>query len=292
MNPRHLHYFVTLAETKHFTRAAEKLHIAQPALSIAIKKLEHEFDLQLFRRNERQVSLTSEGSVLLTHARRILQQIDGAKLAMAELKGLEKGEVKLGMPNMLGSYYFPEILIAFKRRYPNIRLTLVEAGSHSIRKKLCEGELDLGIISSDQMEEELLSKHLFSSEITAVVGRNHRFSNKSTLTFDEFFQEELAMFKSGYFHREYIDAVCKQYDFLPKYAFETNLLPMILSAVRHDFAITALLKMVADHEDDIVSIPFANPIRLDIAISWRKRGYLSVAERAFIEFLTTEINKK
>ncbi|MET4696001.1 LysR family transcriptional regulator [Endozoicomonas lisbonensis] len=297
MNPRHLHYFVTLAETGNFTRASQKLHIAQPALSIAIKKLEHQFDMQLFHRNElhhneRRVTLTSEGSVLLIHAQRILQQIDDARLAMAELKGLEKGEVKLGVPNMLGSYYFPEILMAFKSRYPNIKLTLVEAGSHSIRKKLLEGELDLGIVSSDQVEDELVSKHLFNSEITAVVGKHHRFSGKSVLTFDDFFQEELAMFKSGYFHREYIDAVCRKYDFSPRYAFETNLLPMILSTVRHEFAITALLKMVADYEDDVIPIPFAKPIKLDIAISWRKNGYLSIAERAFIDFLTTEVNSQ
>ena len=288
MNTRHLHYFVTLSETGNFTRAARHLHIAQPALSIAIKKLEQQFDLQLFHRNERRVSLTSEGRVLLEHAQRILQQLDDAKLAMAELKGLEKGEVRLGVPSMLGSYYFPEILMAFKSRYPNIKLTMVEAGSHSIRKKLLTGELDLGIISSDQVEKELETEHLLSSEIMAVVGDEHPLSNKKVMTFDDFFAEELVMFKAGYFHREYIDAVCEKYGYEPKYAFETNLLPMILSIVRHDFGISALLKIVADYENGVVPIPFAKPIKLDIAIGWRKNGYLSIAERAFIDFLRAE----
>ena len=118
MNTRHLLYFSTLAQTGNFTQAAKQLHIAQPALSIAIKKLEHELDLQLFHRNDRRITLTGEGTVLLEHARRVLQQIEDARLAMEELKGLEKGEVCLGVPGMLGSYYFPERFMAFKQRYP------------------------------------------------------------------------------------------------------------------------------------------------------------------------------
>ena len=106
MNTRLLRYFVKLVETENFTHAAKQLHIAQPALSVAIKKLEQHLDVPLFHRNERKVTLTDEGKVLLEHARLILQQIDDATIAMAELKGLEKGEVKLGVPSMLGSYLF------------------------------------------------------------------------------------------------------------------------------------------------------------------------------------------
>ena len=93
------------------------------------------------------------------------------------------------------------------------------------------------------------------------------------------------MFKSGYFLREYIDQVCNKHSFEPKYAFETNLLPMILGLVRNDYAITALLEMVLNYEDELIPIPFAEPIKLDIAIGWRRNGYLSIAERAFVDFL-------
>lgn len=288
MNIRHLQYFVTLAETGNFTHAARQLHIAQPALSIAIKKLEHEFDVQLFHRNERRITLTSEGQVLWQHALRILQYVADTRLAMSELKGLEKGEVRLGVPSMLGSYYFPEILMAFKNRYPNIKLTMVEAGSHSIRKKLLNGELDLGVISNEHAEEQLETRHLLHSEIVAVVGDGHRFCKKSTMTYEEFFQEELAIFKDGYFLRDHIDVVCEKYGYSPKYAFETNLLPMILSFVRRQYAITALIKMVTDYEAGMVAIPFKDPIKLEIAIGWRKNGYLSIAERTFLEFVTCE----
>jgi len=285
MDIRQLTYFVKLAETGNFTRAAEQMHIAQPALSIAIKKLENQLELPLFHRNDRKVVLTHEGNVLLEHARLILQQMKDANIAMAELKGLEKGEVRLGLPSMLGSYFFPEILMGFKSQYPNLKLTIVEAGTQSIRKMLLNGELDLGIIHNAEVPDSLITEHLLTSQMVAVVSEGHPLSHQQTITFKDFFQQELVMFKPGYFHREFIDEVCNQYLFSPKIAFETNLLPMILKIVRNDFAITALLEMVTEHEKGLVPIPFNQPIFLDIAIAWRKNGYLSVADRAFMEFV-------
>ncbi|WP_164072502.1 LysR family transcriptional regulator, partial [Poseidonibacter lekithochrous] len=90
-----------------------------------IKKLEQQLELDLFHRNERKITLTHEGEVLLQHAKIILQQLKDANIAMAELRGLEKGEVRLGVPSMLGSYFFPQILMGFKSRYPNLKLTMV-----------------------------------------------------------------------------------------------------------------------------------------------------------------------
>jgi DNA-binding transcriptional LysR family regulator len=285
MNTRLLTYFVKLVETENFTRAAEQLHIAQPALSVAIKKLEQQLDLPLFHRNERKVTLTHEGEVLLEYARLILQQINDANIAMAELKGFEKGEVKLGVPSMLGSYFFPEILMAFKRKYPNLKLTIIEAGTQSIRQMLLDDELDLGVIHNENVPERLETEHLVTSQMVAVVSEQHPLSSQSCITFEDFFKEDLVMFKAGYFHREFIDEICEKYHFEPKISFETNLLPMMLNIVRHDFSISALLELVTEHEKGVVAIPFEEPVHLNIAMAWRKNGYLSLADRAFLEFV-------
>jgi len=285
MNTRLLTYFVKLVETENFTRAAEQLHIAQPALSVAIKKLEQQLDLPLFHRNERKVTLTHEGEVLLEHARLILQQINDANIAMAELKGFEKGEVKLGVPSMLGSYFFPEILMAFKRKYPNLKLTIIEAGTQSIRQMLLDGELDLGVIHNEDVPQRLETEHLVTSQMVAVVSEQHPLASQSCIRFEDFFKEDLVMFKAGYFHREFIDEICEKYNFKPKISFETNLLPMMLNIVRHDFSISALLELVTEHEKGVVAIPFEEPVHLNIAMAWRKNGYLSLADRAFLEFV-------
>ena len=285
MDTRQLTYFVTLAETANFTRAAERLHIAQPALSVAIKKFEQQLDLPLFHRTDRKVTLTHEGEVLLEHARRILQQINDANIAMDELKGLERGEVRLGVPSMLGSYFFPEILMGFKSQYPNLKLTIVEAGTQSIRKMLLDGELDLGVIHNADVPDRLEIEHLITSQMVAVVSEEHELASQSQIHFKDFFKEELVMFKPGYFHREFIDQICHTHHFKPQISFETNLLPMILNIIRHNFAVSALLELVTEHEKGLIPIPFAEPVYLNIAMAWRKNGYLSLADRAFMAFV-------
>ena len=285
MDSRQLKHFVAVADHGHFTMAAKALHIAQPALSISIRKFEAQLGVELFRRQDRKVELTYEGKVLYEHAKRILQQFDDAKLAMDELIGLEKGEVRLGAPSMMGSYFFPEIVMAFKSHYPNLKLTLIDAGTQSIRQMLLDGELDIGVINNADVPDDLETDHLLTSEMVAVVGRDHPLAERASLTFDEFFEHELVMFKPGYFHRDFIDAVCEQYRLSMKFSFETNLLPMILSIVKHEFAITALLELVTQHEKDVVGISFQQPVMLDLALAWRKDGYLSKADRTFIEFI-------
>ncbi|WP_165311176.1 LysR family transcriptional regulator [Vibrio ziniensis] len=285
METRHLKYFVAVAEQQSFTHAANALHIAQPALSIAIKKFEQQLGVTLFKRDERKVSLTHEGEVLLEHALRILRQLEDAQLAVDELKGLVKGEVRLGTPSMMGSYFFPEIIMAFKSYFPNLKMTMVEAGTQSIRKMLLSGELDIGVILNHDLPPDLEVDPLLSSQMVAVVGKDHEFADKKKIEFEEFFEHELVMFKPGYFHRDFIDNTCKEHKLTANISFETNLLPMILSIVKHEYAITALLELVTDHEPEVRAIPFNPPVYLDLALAWRKEGYLSNADRTFIEFV-------
>ena len=280
-----LRHFLAVAQSGNFTAAAKTLHIAQPALSISIKKLEQTLDTTLFRRGDKQVSLTEEGKVLLEHAKRITQQFEDAQLAMNELKGLEKGEVRLGAPSMMGSYFFPKIVMAFKSQYPNLKLSIIDAGTESIREMLLNGELDIGVINNDNVPDDLEIDHLLSSEMLAVVGKDHPFSSLSELSFEEFFSEDLVMFKPGYFHRDFIDSVCEKTGLDMTIAFETNLLAMILSIVKQEFAITALLGLVTEHEKDVVGVPFSTPVKLNLALAWRKEGYLSRADKTFIEFV-------
>ncbi len=285
MEIRQLKHFLAVAKYKNFTLAAKNLHIAQPALSISIKKFESQLGISLFKRDERSVELTHEGNVLAEHAQRILRQVDDAQLALDELKGLVKGEVRLGTPGMMGSYFFPQIVMAFKSRFPNLKIVVIEAGSQSIRKMLLNGELDIGVIQNRNVPEQLEVDHLIQSQMVAAVGKQHTLADSKSITFREFFNHDLVMFQKGYFHREFIDSICQKENFTPKIAFETNLLPMILNIVRQEYAITPLLELVTEKETDLVAIPFDPPITLDLVLAWRKEGYLSNADRTFIEFI-------
>ncbi len=285
MDTRLLRYFVAVVDHENFTRAAEQLNITQPPLSIAIKNLESSLDLELLKRTGKSIKLTREGEVLYHHATIILQQLDDAQLAMDELKGLEKGEVRLGVPGMMGSYFFPEIVMAFKSKYPRLKLRLIEAGTRAIRSMLTKGELDIGVILNEKVPDELETDQIFRCEMVAVVSEQHKLASRSSLTFKEFFKYELVMFGEGYFHRDFIETISKQQGLAVNFSFETNLLPMILKLVRNGFAITALLDLVTEFEGGIVGIPFQDPVHLNLALAWRKDGYLSKADRTFIDFI-------
>ncbi|ADZ91845.1 LysR family transcriptional regulator [Marinomonas mediterranea] len=285
MDIKQLRYFVAIAELASFTKAAEQLGVAQPAVSMAIKKLETDLGLTLIHRADRNISLTDEGNRLLLHARKIVQSTDDALLEMQELKGFERGEVRVGIPSMLGSYYFPPILMAFRNRFPDISLKVIEGGTWQLQKMLENGELDLGVIVAESLPESLETQRLLQQEMKVVVATDHLFSKKEYVTPAEFFKEELVMFKEGYFHRRIIDKLAEEAGVKANIGFETNLIPLIKSITEQGFGISTMLSMVISDEDQLITRSFEPSIWLDLTIAWRKDSYLSKANQAFLEFV-------
>ena len=290
MDSRALTYFLAVAESGSFTAAAEQLHVAQPAVSMAIRRLEEELELSLFHRNERRISLTDEGLVLLPHARQIVQALADAELEMRELHEMARGEVRIGIPSMLGSYYFPPILMAFRHRYPQLRLSVVEAGPRQLQKMIYSGEIDMGVIVADTPPEDLESRSFLRDQMMAILPQDHHLAGQKTVRFRDFFAEDLVLFRKGYFHREVIDQLCREHDFSPKICVETNLLPLTKQIVKHGFGITTLLEMVIAEDADLVALPFEQPVWLDLSVAWRQGGYLSRANRTFVDFLLEHSN--
>ncbi|MFC6670241.1 LysR family transcriptional regulator [Marinobacterium aestuariivivens] len=291
MDIKPLRYFAEVARQHSFTRAAETLHVAQPAVSMAIRKLEAELELTLFHRQDRKVSLTDEGARLFQHAGRILQAVDNARLEMDELRGLSRGEVRVGIPGMLGSYYFPPILMAFRHRHPNLSLKVVEAGTGSLQQMVETGELDLGVIVAEQVPEALESRVFLREQMMVTVSRDHAFARQAQVRYEDFFREELVMFQQGYFHRRVVDRLAHRSGLTPNIGFETNLLPLIKSIVKQGFGISTLLAMVLRDDPDLVAVPFDEPVWLDLSIAWRRNGYLSRANSAFVDFVLKQTHQ-
>ena len=287
MDIKHLRYFKTVADLSSFTKAAQQLHIAQPAISMAIRKLEEELELTLLHRKDRKVSLTDEGHHLYRHACRIIQASEDALLEMQELKGLLKGEVRVGIPSMLGSYYFPPILMAFRDRYPQLTLTVIDGGAGKLQELLEKGELDLAVVVDQWMPDSstLQSRVFLREQMMVISPKDHPFAALDSILYEQLFAEELVMFNSGYFHRNVVDRLSAEAGITPNISFETNLIPLIKSIVKQGFAISTLMEMVIRDEPDLIARPFTNPVWLDLSIAWRKEGYLSQANQTFVDFV-------
>ncbi|SEI48452.1 DNA-binding transcriptional regulator, LysR family [Allopseudospirillum japonicum] len=280
-----LRYFMLVAESGSFTQAAQHQGVAQPAVSMAIRKLEKQLDTQLLDRGEKRVRPTEEGQVLLTHLQKVWQELIYADQALHHMQGLLKGEVRIGIPSMLGSYYFPPILMAFKSKYPDLQLSVYEAGTRRLQALLLAGELDLGVIVADTPPTSLQTHTFLHEEMLVCVPQDHAFAAMLAVPYTEFFQEDLVLFKQGYFHRDYIEALSKEVGIQPKIAFETNLIPLTKAIVRQGFGISTLLRMVIAEEAELVGIPFDPPVYLPLSLAWKKGAYLSRAHQAFIDFM-------
>ncbi|EAR61437.1 LysR family transcriptional regulator [Neptuniibacter caesariensis] len=282
---KHLLYFKTVADQRSFTKAAEMLHIAQPAISMTIRRLEEQLDLRLLHRGDRQIGLTDEGERLYQHAQRILQAADDALLEMQEIKGLLKGEVRVGIPSMLGSYYFPPILMAFRHRFPQLNLRVIDGGAGKLQSLLEQGDLDLAVVVDQIPSAGLESETFLREQMMVICPQDHHFARKHAIDPKELFAEELVMFNSGFFHRNVVDRLSAETGIKPNISFETNLIPLIKSIVKQGFAISTLMEMVIRDEPELVARPFSDPVWLDLSIAWRKDGYLSKANRTFVDFV-------
>ncbi|PWQ96286.1 LysR family transcriptional regulator [Leucothrix arctica] len=291
MESKVLRYFCAVVDCGSFTGAAAALSIAQPAISMSIKRLEQEVGFPLFNRLERRLSLTDEGEVLYRHAKTVTQRVDDARNAMNELQGLESGLVRVGIPGMLGSYHFPSLLMAFRHRYPDIKLSIVDAGTVKLQSMLEQGEVDLAFVESDTILPSLEGVSIMQVPMVAAVAEDHRFASRPTIGVEEFLREELAIFKPGYFHRQLIDQLAEKAGIELNVSIETNLIPLMKSFVRQGFGITAFLDIVLQEGEGLVAIPFTEDFLLDIQVAWRKQGYLSMANRAFRDFMIEESHR-
>lgn len=282
---RQLRYFLEVARVSNFTKAAEGLRIAQPAVSMAIKKLEEELDLVLFNRQDKKVSLTAEGEIFLPHARRIMGDLKTAEQEMGELRGLTRGEVRIGITPMISAYFFPDIIRDFKRRYPDLRLSVLGEGSGRIQKMIGDGELDMGVVAGGTFPDTLEVRRFLREEIVVCVPLGHPFAGRASVSLAEFIGEPLVFYKEGYYIREFFLEAIKGLGAAPDIVFETNLFSLVKSLVRNGTGISIFLRMVVAADPDLAAIPFDPPLSLDLLIAWKKQVYLSRANRAFVEFL-------
>ena len=291
VNLKRLEYFCQLAAIGNFTRAANKIGIAQPALSITIQKLEKEIGLKLINRAEKNAMLTAEGQVLYKLATQLLSQARQVELELEELKDLDRGTIRFGVSAMMGSYYFPKVLTAFKQKYPNIKMHLVDQGTVALEKMLLNGELDLALVRGDLENTQLRYTELINEEVVAGMVKSHPLAMNKTLSLAQFCQQPLVLFHEGYFLREVVSQYSKKNHIALDISMETNLIELQKSLVRNEVGITTCLSRILQDDCQMTSIPFEPKIEFILSLAWKKNHYLSKASKAFIAYLSSTLNK-
>ena len=169
MELRQLEYFQMASRLRNITRAAKRLRVSQPNITVAIKKLESELGIQLFDRSQKQLSLTPEGSVFLSRVETALRCLSDAVMEVNDFKQLQKGIIKIGIPPMMGAFLFPKIFSGFQAEHPGLDVLLFEEGSITIREMLERDELDFGIVITSNAASTLSVLPMTRSQLVACV---------------------------------------------------------------------------------------------------------------------------
>lgn len=289
MDLRHLEYFQMVAKLNNVTRAAEQLYVSQSTVTLAIQKLEEELGLQLFDRSQKQFLLTTEGHIFLQGISEILNKLQDTISDMHKYCQLQKGTLNVGVPPMIGSFLFPEILASFKIRYPNLQLSILEEGSVNIRQLLERGELDLGIVNLYQPSPMLETLKMAREPFAVCLPSNHPLAGNTVISLDQLRDEPFILFKEGAYNRELIIKECKKYGFTPNIILSSDQIETIRGLVVKGIGISFLIEKITRKNEECIAIPLSTPLYLDFGLAWKKDKYLSKAAQAFMSFIT-ELN--
>jgi len=287
MDLRQLRYLVALAEELNFTRAAAAEHIAQPALSQQIRRLEEEVGIGLVERTTRKVSLTEAGELLAVRARRILAELEIAREELEALRGVDVGHVTIGAIHTMGPIDLSLALAVFHEAHPGVALTVREQTSEECAELLRNDELDLAFLSVTERVEshELALQQLVSEELMVLLPRDHALAGRPRVRMAELAQEDFISFRQGARLRELLFSASRDAQFEPRVTLESNEAQRIRALVSRGLGVAILPRSDAMVSDPgIVAAPIVDPVlRRDITLASRAGRRQSPATAAFLE---------
>jgi len=286
MELRQLRYLVALADERHFTRAAAREHIAQPALSQQIRRLEQEVGLALVERTTRRVTVTEAGQTLVARARRILSEVDSATAEMQALAGVRTGRVMVGTMHTMGPVDVSAALAVFHQRHPAVELTVREQSSEELAEMLRDDGLDLAFLSvTERMESHGLGLHqLVSEELVVVLPRDHPLAARGTLRMAELAGEHFISYREGARLRELLTIAARHAGFEPQIKLESNESERIKRLVARDMGVAILPRSDAERPGtDVAVATLTEPaLRRDITLACREGRRLAPAAAEFL----------
>ena len=287
MDLRVLHFCEAIGRLGSFTRAAEEIHIAQPALSTAIGKLEEELGVLLFHRFPRGVAPTPEGKMLLARAVRIFAEVDSLRREISDASGLRTGSVTVGFPPMYGLHYFPTLIMAFRTVYPGIEISAVEGSATDIRQKLNAGEIDIGILETRRIDKQWHSVRLGSDEMVLAVSENHPLSGKKSIKASSLNHLPMVVLSGDFLQRQLLDNYCEKHHVRYHKVMECNFVQMTILAAIEGHGAATLLRSLVNGQPGLAGVSFEPKMSFSFELCWLKDRYLSKAGQALIDFAAT-----
>lgn len=286
MELRQLRYLLAIAEEGNFTRAAEKVFVSQSALSQQIQTLEQELETILLERSRKGIRLTPAGQILCDHAWRVVHEIEQAQVAIGELEGLKRGELRVGVVQTVNGYLMPGIVSTFAECYPNVKLFVEELSADDLERWLEDGDVQIGIGFTPPALPGIVVEELFEERLVLVTRRDHPLAGRDAVPVATLHDLPMVMLARSFCTRRLWEENARLVSAQPKVMLEMNSVSGILSVIRKTGLATVLphLTLAEEHSPDLVSVNLINPVpSRRVGLLWNQETYLCSASRAFRE---------
>ncbi|MTI38481.1 LysR family transcriptional regulator, partial [Fulvivirga lutimaris] len=270
---RHVQYFLTLAEELHFRRAAEKLFIAQPALTRQIKNLEQELGTVLFKRDKRNVSLTPSGRFLQQEGYQLLKKVEMIKSSIADMGSTLTGVVNIGCIGSAMTQILPHLINEMGEQFPKVKTNIVETTTLNLLNQLLDGQIDIMIGRPHKEISNVHSEKIFTDSTLLVIANNSKWNINENSNVSELMDIPFIIFprSAGTFFRDQIINICSYHGFSPQVMHESINAFSILKLVEKDIGISVMPKSITQGynlqvnylEIDRLNIP------LEMVVSYR-----------------------
>lgn len=279
-----LKYFQTVAEMEHMTKAAEKLHISQPALTKAIKHLEELSGVQLFDRKGKKIILNEYGKILYQHVNRAFLEIEEGTRIIQDKSGLKNGEIAVAVTF---PHIFPKLLSQFLKDYPKVKVKQIQLSENQIINSLESQQIDFAISTVEIDHPNILWEPILKDEIFITVSKQHPLANRKILNLEDIAGEKLIGLIENYSFRTLTDQYFKMAGITPNYFIEVEESSSILQLVHQNYGVSLTpgqsLHATGDNVQAI-RIRFPKCDRV-IGIAYQKDHYFSKAAQVFMKFV-------
>lgn len=279
-----LEYFCAVCRCHSITQAAQNLYVTQPAISSAIRELEKEFSVKLFTRSKNHITLTSEGEIFYQKACNLLNTYHQTSSELHDL-GKQISTVRLGIPPLLSTIFFPDMLVEFKKAYPGIPVELFEYGSMRAASLVSDDSLDAAIVNLDFYETEKLNSHtMISDKVVFCVSGEHHLAGNKAIAVDMLENEPLIMYNTDSVLNSTLNSRFDGAGIKPNVVMHASQLYTIERFIKQGLGGAFLYSSLMKNLPDLVGIPVEPVIMQDIGLVWKKERFLNSSVEKFISF--------
>jgi DNA-binding transcriptional LysR family regulator len=280
-----LRYFVEVARRQGFTRAAETLHVTQPAITKRVRALEEALGARLLVRERRRVTLTEAGRLVLERAQGVFDALRGIEEEVVELGAVHRGRLRLGVTPLVGVTFFPPLLAEFHRAHPGIVLELREEGSRHIEKLVAERELDVGAVVLPTDEKVFGTLPFVEDELAAILPADHALARRRSLALRDLRDSPFVLYRPEFALHGHVLAACERSGFAPVVVGESSHWDFIVEMVAAGIGVALLPPTIARQLDErrVRTVTMGDPvIPWKVALIWRRDRHLPPATRAWL----------